>query len=60
MNEELKRIRKIAREKELELRRNVGIIRSKTWGGKPSHKELRRKEKLELRKMVNKQEFKEE
>jgi len=50
----VKRLKRAIRERDLELRNNMGFQRSKTFGGKPSNKETRRKEKQRLKDLKNK------
>jgi hypothetical protein len=51
--DDIKRLHAVLRELRLESEKETGRIRSKTWGGKPSSKEDRRKSKQNLKKMVD-------
>lgn len=46
--EQIKQMRKISREQELERRKMVGAPRAKSWGGKPSNRQERRNVRQEL------------
>jgi hypothetical protein len=52
--------KKLLREQRLEEEQQNGRRVSKTFGGRPSSKELRRKEKDKLRKMIREKKYEED
>lgn len=47
-HDQLKMMRRISRQRELDRRQTVGSPRSKSWGGKPNHRQERRNARREL------------